>query len=151
MRTQPTSKTFGRFARFAVIVIAGASVLGIAASPAEANVTVQGQTGSTHVACSRSTHEITATAWMWTTTGRPTYAAAYIYSYATRSGHWTQYFATDRLGSGWASTTVPAGAYAVYMQYLWYTGPTTYVIGGEWITSYQQQPYYTNYSSYCSA
>ncbi|MEY2421267.1 MAG: hypothetical protein QOI95_1334 [Acidimicrobiaceae bacterium] len=143
-----------RIASAAFAILATVGTLGLTAGTAHADVvTNTGQTASSHVRCDTTSHRLTVTPWMfpYSSNGawQATYASVYVQSYATGAGSWTTWFRTDFVGSNSVTLTRPSGAYRVYVQYLWYVTPTTYVIGGEWITSYQS-PYLTYPSTYCS-
>jgi hypothetical protein len=143
-----------RIASGALAILATIGTLALTADTAHAQVvTNTGQTASTHVRCDTFMHQLTVTPWMfpYASNGawQKTYARAYVQSYATGVGTWTSWFTTDFVGSSSVTLTRPSGAYKVYVQYWWYVTPTTYVTGGEWITSFQS-PYLTYPSTYCS-
>jgi hypothetical protein len=143
-----------RIASATLAILATVGTLALTTETAHADVrTNTGQTASSHVRCDTTKHQLTVTPWMFPYsyygTWQATYASVYVQSYATGVGTWTSAFRTDFVGSNSVTLTRPSGAYRVYVQYWWYTSPTTYVTGGEWITSYQS-PYLTYPSTYCS-
>lgn len=154
MNNPTTNPIRHRIAKVTLAILAAVGTVGVTSGAADAGVTTNtGQTATSHVRCETSVHQMTVTPNMfpYTSNGvwQATYARAYVHSYATGAGSWTSWFSTDFVGSSSAVIGRPAGAYAVYVQYWWYVTPTTYVTGGEWITSYQS-PYLTYPSWYCS-